>query len=147
MLKFFKIVIKGLSIFAILDLLYFVVAKIVFEQSGDTDTLLMAEGFAFVSLFYAYLGVRFIQRRKKTKLSLIGILLLGIVFSVVGFLITIGPVHIVSGLCDLIGVILFDITNESNVQIVFLWIICSVVTALICYGIAEKIYEDVDRHE
>lgn len=131
----------------ILDLVYFVIVKIVFNQGGDTDTLLMVEGFVFSSMLYAYLGVRFLQCVKKEQLSLLKIILLGVFFFVVGFLITIGPVHVISGLCDLLGITLFDITNETNDQIVILWIICSVVTALICYDTAEKKYIEFSKKQ
>lgn len=142
-----KTIIKGLSIFCVLDVVYFIVLKIVFELSGDTDTLLMAEGFVFCSLLYSYLGVRFLHCVKKIELSLSRTFFAGITFFIAGFLITIGPVHIVSGLCDWFGVILFDVADESNVQIIFLWLICSVVMALICYEIAERIFKETDDKE
>lgn len=144
-MKIIKNILKFSFIFFILDLLYFIIVKIVSEQSGDTDILLMTEGFIFCSLLYSYLGVRYLSCVRKIELSISKYFLAGMGFFIVGFLFTVGPVHIISGLCDLFGVILFGISNESNVQIVFLWIICSVVTALICYDVAEKKYKESDK--
>lgn len=146
-MKVIKSILKLSFVFIILDLLYFTILKIVLEQNGDTDTLLMAEGFIFCSLMYAYLGIRYLRCVRKVRLAVSKYVLAGIGFFVIGFLATVGPVHIISGLCDLFGVILFSITNESNVQIVFLWIICSVITALICYDVAEKKHKETNEHD
>lgn len=142
-----KKILKCLMLFLGIDLIYFFIVKIVLEFSGETDILLMAEGFVFCSLLYAYLGIRYLRCVRKVQFAMSKYIFVGIGFFAIGFLITVGPVHIISGLCDLFGVILFGITNESNVQIVFLWIICSVVTALICYDVAEKKYKETNEHD
>lgn len=146
-MKVIKSILKLSLVFIILDLLYFIIVKIVLEQSGDTDTLLMAEGFVFCSLLYAYLGIRYLRCVRNVQFAMSKYIFAGIGFFAIGFFVTIGPVHIISGLCDLFGVILFGISNESNVQIVLLWIICSVVTALICYDVAEKKYREANKHD
>lgn len=145
--RFAKNILNFILIFSLITLTFFSVLIFVIRYEGiDEDTILAYEGFVFCSLFYAYLGLRFIRKVIKINMTFFKKALIGIAFFLAGFFVTrIFPVHVIAGICDAAGYYLFNIEIETNTQILLIWFICSVAFALICYESAEKYYIEVKK--
>lgn len=137
-----KKILKIALVFLLVDILYFSFVKFGFFIEGwDESELMLIEFYIICGLVYTYLGVRYLHYVRKVEFPIPIYAFIAIVFFLIGILVTLYfPIRQIGLVFDIIGIEIFNITEETLTQQLTVLGFCSVGTALICYETAERRY-------